>query len=151
MRRPFLPPPVIGLLCLLAMWLVSRQVSAWQVEPPLRPVLAGLLVIIGGAIDAVSVAAFFRARTTINPLAPERVAELVVTGLYRYSRNPMYLGLLLILCGAAVWFAQPLNLLVLAAFVWLMNTLQIKPEEAALAGKFGDRYRDYCRRVRRWI
>jgi protein-S-isoprenylcysteine O-methyltransferase Ste14 len=133
------------------MWIVSRSVTVWQVAVPYRHLLAGVLAVIGGAIDLVSVAAFVRARTTINPLAPSRAGQLVISGMFRFSRNPMYLGMLLILCGAAVWFGQPLNVLILALFVWVITLVQIKPEEAALTEKFGERYLDYCRRVRRWL
>lgn len=151
MARPLIPPPVIGLLCLLGMWLVSRSVALWQVELPFALPLAAALVATGAAIDLVSVVAFVRAHTTINPLAPARAQHLVVSGMFRFSRNPMYLGMLLMLCGAAVWFGQPLNLLILCLFVAVITAVQIKPEEAALTARFGERYLEYCRQVRRWL
>jgi len=131
------------------MWLVARKIGV--IRFPGQPLVAAVLMICGGVIDLLSVAAFFSARTTVNPLHPERAESLVVTGFFRYSRNPMYLGMLLILSGWAVRLGQPLNLLLLVWFVLCINALQIRPEEQALEAKFGDDYRAYCARVRRWV
>ncbi|MFK7887205.1 MAG: isoprenylcysteine carboxylmethyltransferase family protein [Gammaproteobacteria bacterium] len=147
--RPRIPPPIIGIAFGVAMWLIARKVGVLGF--PGQPLVAAVLMLCGGVIDLLSVAAFFSARTTVNPLRPERAESLVVTGFFRYSRNPMYLGMLLILTGWAVWLGQPLNLLLLVWFVLSINTLQIRPEELALEAKFGDDYRAYCARVRRWI
>ena len=146
-----IPPPLIGLSLGALMWGVAQIAPLGSLVLPLRGLVAVVLAVCGFLIDAVSVLAFFSARTTINPLAPDRTAKLVTIGMYRYSRNPMYLGMLLMLCGWAVWLAQPLNVLLLGAFVWLINTLQILPEEAILLDKFGEDYRSYCAQVRRWI
>lgn len=150
-RGPLVPPPVLGLLIGVAMTGVARLTPALAVEFPLRRPLALLLVGAGVSIDAVSLLAFFRARTTISPLQPERASTLVVSGLYCFSRNPMYLGLLIVLCGWAVWLANPLNAVLVALFVALMNAWQIRPEERALRAKFGQSYEQYCQRVRRWL
>lgn len=147
--RPRIPPPVIGILTGLLMWLVARKFGVAGF--PGQPLVAALFMLVGGLIDLASVAAFFAARTTVNPLRPERAETLVVKGFFRYSRNPMYLGMLLILVGWAIWLGQPLNVLLLAAFVMIINTLQIAPEERALEQRFGDEYRAYCSRVRRWV
>ena len=144
-----IPPPVIGIGFGVLMWLVAR--NAGGMHFPGQPLLAALLMLCGVVIDLASVAAFFGARTTVNPLRPERAEKLVVIGFFRYSRNPMYLGMLLILCGWAVWLGQPLNVVMLIAFVFCINELQIKPEEQALEARFGQEYRDYCDKVRRWL
>ncbi|MEO1475370.1 MAG: isoprenylcysteine carboxylmethyltransferase family protein, partial [Pseudomonadota bacterium] len=90
-------------------------------------------------------------RTTVNPLRPDKATHLVVTGLYRISRNPMYLGLAILLTGWGLYLGDAANLAVLAAFIGFITIFQIKPEEEILRSKFGDDYIDYCRRVRRWI
>ncbi len=146
-----IPPPLIGLACAAAMWGLAQLFSSWNVALPWRRELAAALVAVGAVIDGVSVLAFFRAKTTINPLTPERAQALVATGMFRFSRNPMYLGMLLMLCGWAVFLGQPLALLPIMLFVWLITVWQIKPEEAALEATFGASYRDYCSRVRRWV
>lgn len=149
MMQTKIPPPVIGIGFGVLMWLVAS--NAGGMHFPGQPLLAALLMLCGALIDLASVAAFLGARTTVNPLRPERAEKLVVIGFFRYSRNPMYLGMLLILTGWAIWLGQPLNVIMLIAFVYCINELQIKPEEQALQTRFGDEYREYCQQVRRWL
>lgn len=94
---------------------------------------------------------FFRAGTTTSPMAPGKASNLVTKGIYRYSRNPMYLGLLMILLGIGLYLGNAFNTLLAAGFVYYMNHYQIKPEEESLSAKFGGEYRQYCREVRRWF
>ena len=112
---------------------------------------AGLaLAVGGGALTAWAVFAFRRASTTIHPLKPSEASSLVVAGPNRWSRNPMYLGMLLVLTGWGLWLGGGISLLgVAAAWAWL-RWLQIAPEERALAARFGGDYARYCARVRRW-
>ena len=149
--RPVIPPPIIALAAGALMWAIARKAGLPALDFPGRIPVAAALAGAGLLIDLVSVAAFVRARTTVNPLAPERANALVVSGLYRFSRNPMYLGMLMILLGWAAWLAQPLALAPVAAFVVLIEVLQIRPEEKALEEKFGEDYREYKKRVRRWL
>ena len=93
----------------------------------------------------------WRARTTVNPLRPERAAHLVTSGVFARSRNPIYLGDALILAALALGLGNWLNFLLLPAFVGLIGRFQIAPEERALQRLFGDQYRAYCARVRRWL
>lgn len=146
-----IPPPIVALLCGLLMWFVSGQFPAARAAFPLQDMLAYALIAAGISLDLVSILAFLRARTTVTPLAPEKASSLVVGGLYRFSRNPMYLGLLFILSGAAVWFGVLANLAVIIGFVAYITAFQIKPEEERLSEIFGQEYRDYQRQVRRWL
>lgn len=146
-----IPPPVIGLATAAAMWLVHHFLPEWSMTNSFLKYMAMILVLIGLLIEILSVFRFFRAKTTINPLKPERSQKLVTTGLYRYSRNPMYLGMLTILLGFALWLGNPIALLMLTFFVWYISTFQIKPEEAVLLELFQDEYKAYQQRVRRWI
>ncbi len=107
--------------------------------------IAGLLIAWSGVVS------FRRARTTVNPLRPEAATSLVASGIYRYTRNPMYLGMLLVLVGWIVFLARPWALVVLPAFVAYMNRFQIGPEERALEGIFGGEFEAYRRAVRRWL
>ncbi len=149
--KPIIPPPILALGAAAAMWGVALWSSAPPIDFPGRASLAIAVAVAGLLIDLVSVAAFLRAKTTVNPLAPARSSALVATGLYRFSRNPMYLGMALMLLGWAIWLGQPLTLVFAAAFAILIEVLQIRPEEAALEEKFGDDYRAYKKRVRRWL
>lgn len=91
------------------------------------------------------------ARTTVHPLRPDAATALVTNGIYRFTRNPMYLGLLLALFGWALLLGQPAALLLAVAYVPVMNRLQIIPEEHALRARFGAAFHDYQARVRRWL
>jgi protein-S-isoprenylcysteine O-methyltransferase Ste14 len=97
------------------------------------------------------VVSFRRAGTTVNPLQPEATSALVVSGIYRRTRNPMYLGMLLVLLGWAVLLAHALGFALAAAFVPLMNRLQIGPEERTLTATFGPAFAAYQSAVRRWL
>jgi protein-S-isoprenylcysteine O-methyltransferase Ste14 len=108
-------------------------------------VLAGFFVALGGVIE------FRRAQTTVNPMAPQDSSALVTSGIYRFTRNPMYLGFLLALLGWGIWLSNLPALLLLAGFVVYMNRFQIKPEERSLAQHFGAPFLQYKQQVRRWI
>ncbi|MCP2670109.1 isoprenylcysteine carboxylmethyltransferase family protein [Maricaulaceae bacterium EIL42A08] len=146
-----IPPPVQGLITGIAMWGVSQAFPGFGLSFPIQKLLAGALIAVGVGIEITAVTAFFRARTTITPLKPSKTSALVVKGLYRISRNPMYLGLALLLTGWMVWLGNPLNLVLLGGFIGYITAFQIKPEEAALREKFGTAYDEYCAVVRRWI
>ena len=100
-----IPPPVVALACALLAWRLSVALPAWTLPWPGRHWLAGGLVAIGLALDLSALVAFLRARTTINPLAPARTSSIVRGGAYRFTRNPMYLGLACSLSGLAAWLA----------------------------------------------
>lgn len=149
--RPVIPPPILALLHVGGMFLIAKHADILPFDFPGREA-AGLIVgALGAAVIAVSVSAFWRAKTTVNPLAPEKAEKLVVRGLYKLSRNPMYLGMAAIIVGIVLLLAEAANFGFAALFVILMNVLQIGPEEAALERKFGKDYLDYKKRVRRWI
>ena len=90
-------------------------------------------------------------RTTINPLRPHNASAIVSHGIYRYTRNPMYVGLLMFLTAWAVWLSNLLAFAVLPVFVACLTRLQIIPEERILTEKFGETYTRYAQNVRRWI
>lgn len=106
---------------------------------------AGLLFVLAGGVS------FRRARTTVNPLKPEAASALVTSGIYRYTRNPMYVGFALWLLAWGLYLASPLVLLGVLGFVLYMNRLQIAPEERALGRLFGAAFVAYRQRVRRWL
>ncbi len=133
------------------MWAVNRNVELGKVESAWLVPAAGVLLAAGLLLIGVAAISFVRARTTINPLRPSHASSLITTGLFGLSRNPIYLGDLLILAAYAVWLGQAINVVFLALFVCYINRFQIQPEEHALAHRFGERYADYCSRVRRWL
>jgi protein-S-isoprenylcysteine O-methyltransferase Ste14 len=146
-----IPPPVVALVNALLMWLVSRATPALGFVFPARNVFAIGLAAIGVATAISGVITFRRARTTVNPLKPESASSLVNWGVYTLTRNPMYLGLLLVLTGWTIFLSNPLAFLFLPAFVLYINRFQIVPEERALTSLFGQDFAAYQSRVRRWL
>ena len=144
------PPPLIGALCALLMWLICGMPPLTG-RPPLLLVPALALVVLGLMVEAAGVLSFRRARTTVNPFAPERTVNIVSSGIYRLSRNPMYLGMVCLLTGWAVWLWQVQAVLGVVLFVAWITRFQIIPEERVLTQKFGTEYRQYRQRVRRWV
>ena len=144
------PPPLIGALCALLMWLICGMPPLTG-KPPLLLVPALALVVLGLMVEAAGVLSFRRARTTVNPFAPERTVNIVSSGIYRLSRNPMYLGMVCILTGWAVWLWQVQAVLGVVLFVAWITRFQIIPEERILTQKFGTEYRHYRQQVRRWV
>lgn len=146
-----IPPVAQGLVLGLLMWAATRSVPALGFTLPAGLIVAAGLAATGAVIALLGIVAFRRARTTVNPLRPESVSALVVSGIYRLTRNPMYLGMLLVLLGGAVFLANVLALLSAIAFIPLMNRLQIGPEEKILAATFGPAFTAYQSAVRRWL
>ena len=135
----------------LAMWLLPRAEAMPDVIEVVLLATIDLSMNLSALVAIAAFAGFWQARTTINPLQPERASVLVTHGIYRYTRNPMYLSLLLLLVayashlGTWVAFAGPV------AYVAYITRFQILPEERVLLSKFGAEYEAYRRRVRRWI
>lgn len=116
-----------------------------------RLAFALLFCSVGLAIVLAGVLAFRQAKTTVNPLTPEATTTIITTGIYRFTRNPMYLGFLFALIGWAIYLSNLLALALLPLFVWHMNRFQILPEERALAAKFSHAFLAYKGSVRRWF
>ena len=135
----------------LAMVGVSRVFPQLRVEIPGAPWLVAGLAIVGASIALLGVAAFSAARTTVDPRRPEAASKLVVRGIYRLSRNPMYVGLFLLLLAWGCRLEHAGALLLSPLFLVTMTRLQIIPEERQMLEKFGEDYRTYTTRVRRWI
>ncbi len=153
MRRisPRIPPVALTLIIAAVMGLTSWLVPAFAYVLPASRVVAVGLAGLGVCTGVAGVVSFRRAATTVNPLRPETASSLVVTGVYRFTRNPMYLGLLVVLLGWAVLLANAVAFVWLPAFVLYMNRFQIAPEESALASLFGPEFTDYRMNVRRWL
>jgi protein-S-isoprenylcysteine O-methyltransferase Ste14 len=145
-------PPVAVIFFIAAlMWLVSWAGPAFGFVLPLRNLLAVSLGVAGAVTSILGVVSFRRAKTTVNPMKPEESSFLVLSGVYAHSRNPMYLGFLLILVGWAIFLSNTLAFLLLPAFIFYMNRFQIEPEERALTSLFGQAFFAYKSRVRRWL
>ena len=127
---------------------------AWVVPAltfPIPSAFALAVALVGVSLDGIALLHFLRSRTTINPLKPDSVSALVTGGVYRLTRNPMYLGLATLLLAWAIYLGNLAALAGLPLFILYMNRFQIAPEERALEARFGPEYRLYRARVRRWL
>lgn len=145
------PPLALALLVGAAMWSVTWAIPAFGFTFPARHLFAMAAVGAGAIIAGMGIVSFRRAKTTVNPMKPDSSSSLVVSGVYRLTRDPMYLGFLLILLGWAIFISNALAFLLLPSFVFYMNRFQIEPEEQALTSLFGPAFLSYRGRVRRWI
>ncbi len=145
------PPPLVAILFGILMWLLSRLTPAIDAAAGWRLGISVLLLLVGVAVCLSGVLSFHLARTTVNPLKPDTATALVSSGIYRHTRNPMYLGFAIVLVAWSIYLASPIALLGVAGFVLYMNRFQIAPEEQALAALFGESFSTYRTRVRRWL
>ncbi len=145
------PPLVVTLLAAGSGWYAARMAPTSGFVLPYRNVLAFSFFVAGIGVAASGAAGFRRARTTLNPRSPEKSSALVVSGIYRWTRNPMYLGMLLMLLCWATYLANWVSFAFLPGFVIYLDYFQITPEERALASMFGQEFAAYRSKVRRWI
>lgn len=144
-----IPPPVITLIGALLIYYSSPffphlTLAAFNVLPILS-LVSGIAVIV------FAIKSFKDYKTTINPLKPETASSLVTNGVFKYTRNPMYLGLLLILIYLSLIFNVVGGCLVSIGFIIYITKFQIIPEEVAMEKLFGNQFLEYKQQVRRWI
>lgn len=145
------PPPAVALLFGFLMWLVTSLAASVEVPLGARVAVALFFASIGLVFGVSAMVSFSRAKTTMNPTKPAASSSLVITGPFRFTRNPMYLSLLLYLLAWAVYLSNFVAVLFLPVFVLYINQFQIKPEERVLFSLFGPEYAAYKERVRRWL
>jgi len=145
------PPPAAVLLAAMLMWLAADAAPALDVDVPAPGAFTTLLAALGILLGALAIVQFRRAGTTVNPMRPGENTALVTSGIYRFSRNPMYVADVLLLAAWALWLANLAAVVPIALFIAYMNRFQIAPEERALQARYGAAYADYCRAVRRWL
>lgn len=144
-----IPPPVLTLLALFIMYVCTYLIPLWQFKSSW--IVAIPFITIAIVVGFLAVLALVKADTTISPFVPQQTARLVTRGIYQYSRNPMYVSLLLVLIAAIFLYGELSTILGLIIFVLVVNHYQIKPEEKVLLQLFGEDYVQYCRQVRRWF
>lgn len=133
------------------MWGLAKLAPGLETDRAPRVIAAVPLALVGAFFTGAGLRSFRRARTTVNPLKPEAATSLVSAGIYRVTRNPMYLGLALLLLAWSIYLASPWTLAIVAGFVLFIDRLQIVPEERVLAALFGPDFEQYRARVRRWL
>ena len=144
------PPPIVVLVMALLMWLVSLAAPTLHLDVPAHTSLAVVLVVAGFFTGLSGVVTFRKAKTTTDPTKPH-ASTLVTWGVYTMTRNPMYLGGLIMLFGWTIFLSNVLPLVFLPVYVLYINRFQIAPEERALTSLFGEAFTTYRGRVRRWL
>lgn len=144
-----IPPPLIVLILVFSNFLSTKKIDVIQI--PNQTVFSIIILLIGILILIIPVSKFIKSKTTIDPIKFKKVNNLVTSGIYKYSRNPMYLGLLMIVISSSVLYLNIYSIATPFFFYYLMNRFQIKREEVFLTKKFGKEYLLYKARTRRWI
>ncbi|MEW5007755.1 MAG: isoprenylcysteine carboxylmethyltransferase family protein [Cycloclasticus sp.] len=147
-----IPPPVAALVMAGLMYVskgLYQDVFGFELE--YKWLMAAMISVLALLLDFAALWVFVRAKTTVNPIKASNVSALVTSGIYRYSRNPMYVGNFLFLFAWLIFLSSALNAIFLVFYVLYTNKFQISPEERILRERFGDDYRAFCLRVRRWV
>lgn len=147
------PPPILALASTVIVWLLGRVGLGGPTLDTVVVDAIGVGVALGGlAIAGLGLREFRRADTTFDPHRIDETSALVTSGPYRFTRNPMYVGLLAVLVGIGLVLGE-IGALVIGAFLFVavLTALQIRPEEAMMVRLFGAEYEEYRRRVRRWL
>jgi protein-S-isoprenylcysteine O-methyltransferase Ste14 len=146
-----IPPAAVFLVFGWLMYLLAEYLPVGYFDFFGRHHLMTVLLVLALIVASISLFQFFKAKTTVSPTHPDKAKTLVINGIYAYTRNPMYLSLLLLLLAWGLWLGNAFNTLLAAGFVAYMNHFQIIPEEQALLEIFGKEYKQYCLLVRRWF
>lgn len=145
------PPVLVFLFFGLVMYVTATFLPFGYFDFFGRKLLSQVLLVLAILIMIIAIFQFYKTKTTISPLKPEKASNLVTGGVYTFSRNPIYLAMLLILLALGVVLGNAFNTLTAAAFVGYMNKFQIIPEERILLDKFGRSFKEYCTLTRRWF
>lgn len=146
-----IPPPIVMALFGLLIWLCRDFWVHLPFENGVRYLLGGALMASALALDIIAFLEFRKFKTTINPLRPQKATNIVTSGIYSKTRNPMYVGMMLLLSGWSILNTSLFGFLLIFGFWAFITRFQIIPEEHALSAKFGQEYLDYVAKVRRWI
>lgn len=145
------PPPLVLLLAAFAAYFISRFFPVLYLPLPFVYTVLSFFVVTGFLIIVRAAISFRHFKTTIHPHKPSTTSAIVTNGLFAVSRNPMYLGMLLMLIGFCYFLSALSSFIMVPLFVFYITAFQIKPEEVMLEAKFGDVYSHYKQSVRRWL
>ena len=144
-----IPPPLLVLILVVSSFLSSKKINIILI--PNQNIVSIIILLVGLLILIIPVSNFIKYKTTIDPIKFKKVNKLVTSGIYKYSRNPMYLGLLMIVISSSILYLNIYSVSTPFLFYWWINRFQIKREEIFLTEKFGREYLSYKAKTRRWI
>lgn len=145
-------PPVVILFVSLGLLFGSYYLVPDWANSFIYQELISRIFLVGGTLCVLLGIIAFRVKsTTVDPMNPKKASALVTHGIYQYTRNPMYVGMAMVLLGGIIRIGSPLGIISVLFFVWYITRFQIKPEEEMLRKIFKEEYESYCRKVRRWV
>ena len=144
-----IPPPILALVLVVFNYFSFKKIDL--IHLPNQYLISIIILLIGGLILINPIFKFIKSKTTINPIKFKKVNKLITSGIYKYSRNPMYLGLLMIVISTSIFYLNIFSIITPILFVCWINRFQIKREEIFLTDKFGKEYLLYMNKTRRWI
>ena len=143
-----IPPPLITLICISIIYFFEKEFiffEDWNIY------ISGFFLLWGLIIIAFAVFKFAKTKTTVDPTKPSKTSSLVISGIYRITRNPMYLGMLFLIISFTFYKLSLAGAIIIPSFIFYINKYQIEPEEYEMRKKFGENFEDYCKKVDRWI
>ena len=144
-----IPPPLLVLILVISNYFSSKKIDL--IHLPNRDLISIIIILIGILILINPIFKFIKSKTTIDPIKFKKVNKLITSGIYKYSRNPMYLGLLMIIISTSIFYLNIFSITTPFFFYFWINRFQIKREEIFLTEKFGKEYLLYMTKTRRWI
>jgi len=144
-------PVVQFIIAAILMFLIAKLFSLSSGLLAVKGFISGIFIFMAGVFGLAAIISFRLAKTTVDPSKPNNASVLVQSGIFRLSRNPMYVGLVCLLIGWAAWLGSVYSLPVVVMFMLYLSRFQILPEERALIETFGDEYLNYCLKVNRWL
>ena len=147
-----IPPPIVAIISILLTYLSKDYLSFFYLHPHLQKTLFILFLVSGILLIFFANREFKILETTVNPMKPKNATNLVSKGVFKFTRNPMYLGLFIIFISFSFNFSSLFGLVIYGPlFIFYITIFQIIPEEEAMMELFGESYKEYCSKVRRWI
>ena len=144
-----IPPPIVTILFAIMIFYFSDNFA--YIDLPFKIYISIFFIVLGFIVTFSSARNFKKKDTTVNPMKPNETSKLVTDGFFKITRNPMYLGMLLFLLGLSIYNGLIVGLIFLPLFVGYITFFQIIPEESAMIEIFGEDYKAYMKKVRRWI
>jgi len=144
-----IPPPILVLILVVSNYFSSRKIDL--IHLPNQDIISIIILLIGMLILINPIFKFIKSKTTIDPIKFKKVNKLITSGIYKYSRNPMYLGLLMVVISTSTFYLNFFSITTPFLFYFWINRFQIKREEIFLTEKFDKEYILYKTKTRRWI
>ena len=143
-----IPPPIVTLLCIGIIYLFENKIEYSQ---PDFKAIGIIFLILGFIIIFLAVLKFIKIKTTVDPTRPHKTSNLVISGIYKITRNPMYLGMLFLIIAYTIYTNNVVGSIIIPIFIFYINKFQIEPEEIEMRKKFGESFENYCKKVNRWL